>query len=138
VLCRSSVVVSGDLGEGVRFLHRSGGGTVAVVVLFCSCGYFGVTCVAAMTKKFGALASTMTTTARKALTLFLSFFLFPKPAMLLHVFGGILFVLGLSIKTIPTPQAHRSGSWGMGPRPVVCPSSGHQWSGFRARQSRAS
>ena len=55
-----------------------------------------------MTKKFGALASTMTTTARKALTLFLSFFIFPKPATPMHLLGGLMFVIGLFVKTVPS------------------------------------
>ena len=95
-------LLSMELYDGIVFLRSQPPLSTICLVIFCSCGYFGVTCVAALTKKFGALASTMTTTARKALTLFLSFFIFPKPATGMHVFGGVLFVLGLSVKAVPT------------------------------------
>ncbi len=108
-------LVSMELYEGVLFLHEKGAKATLCLVVFCSCGYFGVTCVAALTKKFGALASTMTTTARKALTLFLSFFIFPKPATGMHVFGGILFVLGLAVKAVPTGSSGSSSSRDSGP-----------------------
>ncbi|KAM3576237.1 hypothetical protein VYU27_001945 [Nannochloropsis oceanica] len=91
-----------ELYDGIVFLRSQPPRSTLCLIIFCFCGYFGVTCVAALTKKFGALASTMTTTARKALTLFLSFFIFPKPATGMHVFGGVLFVLGLSVKAVPT------------------------------------
>lgn len=97
-----SALLSGELSEGLSFLHRSPTSTSCLLIFYCTCGYLGVTCVAALTKKFGALASTITTTARKALTLFLSFFLFPKPATPMHVLGGLLFVCGLSVKTVPS------------------------------------
>ena len=97
-------IVSMELRDGIAFLHQQGATATCCLVVFCSCGYFGVTCVAALTKKFGALTSTMTTTARKALTLFLSFFIFPKPATMMHVFGGILFVVGLTIKAVPSSR----------------------------------
>jgi drug/metabolite transporter (DMT)-like permease len=100
-----------ELWEGVTFLRQEGAQATACLVLFCSCGYFGVTCVAALTKKFGALVSTMTTTARKALTLFLSFFLFPKPATPMHVLGGLLFVVGLGIKAVPGPSRGGRRHW---------------------------
>lgn len=100
-------LLSLELVEGVLFLHEQGAKATACLAIFCSCGYFGVTCVAALTKKFGALVSTMTTTARKALTLFLSFFLFPKPATPMHVLGGLLFVFGLTIKAVPGPSRQR-------------------------------
>lgn len=115
-------LLSMELWEGVVFLHHEGAKATACLVIFCSCGYFGVTCVAALTKKFGALASTMTTTARKALTLFLSFFIFPKPATAMHVFGGLLFVLGLTIKAVPSNSNNSSSSRHEGGRKSSFPS----------------
>jgi hypothetical protein len=102
--------VSGELGQGLVFMRDHGRHTLLTVGAYCGCGYLGVTCVAALTKKFGALMSTITTTARKAMTLFLSFFLFPKPATPMHVFGGALFVLGLAVKATPRGPRKRLNS----------------------------
>lgn len=71
---------------------------VLAVCLFTGAGFLGVSCVAALTKKFGALVSAITTTARKAVTLLLSFLIFPKPATPQHYLGGCLFLAGLMVR----------------------------------------
>lgn len=124
-------LLSFELWDGVVFLHQQGAQATACLVVFCSCGYFGVTCVAALTKKFGALVSTMTTTARKAMTLFLSFFLFPKPATPMHVLGGLLFVVGLTVKAVPAPSSSRRR------REDGASSSSRSFSGNSSSKSRA-
>lgn len=71
---------------------------VYAVMLFAGAGFLGVSCVAALTKRFGALVSAITTTARKATTLLLSFVLFPdKPVSGQHYFGASLFIAGLVV-----------------------------------------
>ncbi len=140
---------SRELWDGIAFLREAGPNATACLALFCACGYFGVTCVAALTKKFGALVSTMTTTARKALTLFLSFFLFPKPATAMHVVGGLLFVLGLTMKAVPGPgnggrnrsssssRRHRDGGAGAGASSSSSSSNSKSRAALKASQYRA-
>ncbi|CAM9434140.1 unnamed protein product [Sphacelaria rigidula] len=98
---------TGDLTEGARFVYDQGIGCILAVMLFAGAGFMGVSCVAALTKRFGALASAITTTARKAGTLLLSFVLFPKPVSPQHYFGAGLFIVGLVIKS--TGKRSKSG-----------------------------
>lgn len=72
---------------------------MTIIVVFAACGFCGVSAVAALTKRFGALVAAITTTARKALTLVLSFVFFPKPFLPGHLFGIVLFVAGLVFKS---------------------------------------
>ena len=81
-----------------HFVFGQGIKALMAVTLFASAGYLGVSCVAALTKRFGALHSAITTTARKALTLMLSFIVFPnKPFSVQHLIGAAVFVFGLVV-----------------------------------------
>lgn len=73
---------------------------ISVLVLFSSMGFFGSSCAAAITKQFGALSMSITSTARKATTLFLSFVLFDNECTIQHVLGIIVFICALITKTI--------------------------------------
>lgn len=75
-------------------------GKVTMVVLFSSTGLFSSSCAAAITKHFGALAMSITSTARKATTLFLSFFLFNNVCTSEHIVGVIIFISALTVKTL--------------------------------------
>lgn len=75
-------------------------GKVAVMVLFSSMGFFGSSCSAAITKNFGALTMSITSTARKATTLFLSFFLFNNVCTLEHLVGVFVFISALTAKSL--------------------------------------
>jgi hypothetical protein len=63
-------------------------------------GFFGSSCSAAITKNFGALTMSITSTARKATTLFLSFFLFNNVCTLEHIVGVIIFISALTAKSL--------------------------------------
>ena len=59
-------VFCGELFSGYSYLQEHG--TLRVFVLFMSfscAGFLGVSCVAALTKKFGAITSAITSTIRK-------------------------------------------------------------------------
>lgn len=75
-------------------------GKVVVIVLFSSMGFFGSSCSAAITKNFGALTMSMTSTARKASTLFLSFFLFNNVCTWEHALGVVIFIAALTAKSL--------------------------------------
>ena len=49
------------------------------LVLYGGTSWIGVTCFMALTRLSGATAAVIATSLRKLLTIFLSFFLFPKP-----------------------------------------------------------
>lgn len=112
-----AAAAKGDLREGLVFMAQPGSyghemtlpveqrtwsvpGKVAVMVLFSSMGFFGSSCSAAITKNFGALTMSITSTARKATTLFLSFFLFRNVCTLEHLMGVLLFIASLTAKSL--------------------------------------
>ncbi len=69
-----------------------------VLFMFSTLGIFGGSCACAITKRFGALAMSITTTTRKAATIFLSFALFPNACTPEHITGVLIFVFGLLLK----------------------------------------
>jgi len=75
-------------------------GKIAVMVLFSAMGFFGSSCSAAICKQFGALTMSITSTARKATTLFLSFFLFNNVCTVEHVAGIVVFITALTTKSL--------------------------------------
>mmetsp|Transcript_34348 Transcript_34348/g.45963 ORF Transcript_34348/g.45963 Transcript_34348/m.45963 type:complete len:524 (-) Transcript_34348:22-1593(-) len=81
-------------------------GKITVLFLFSTTGFFGSSCSAAITKNFGALITSITSTVRKATTLFLSFAFFPNTCTLEHIVGIVLFLLALVGKTL---KASKSG-----------------------------
>jgi len=83
-------------------------GKIAVVVLFSSMGFFGSSCSAAITKHFGALTMSITSTARKATTLFLSFFLFNNVCTMEHILGVVIFISALAAKSLRRSKDVRS------------------------------
>ncbi len=111
----AAAAVRGDLNDGIRYLMtpgtleeiqsnsdvRSWGvwSKFLVICLFSSAGFFGSSCSALITKEFGALTMSITSTARKAMTLFLSFALFNNVCTWEHISGILLFITALVAKS---------------------------------------
>lgn len=76
--------------------------------VFCSVGFLGMTCVAALTKRFGAITAAITATIRKAMTILLSYILFPSEKVLTlgHVLGAGIFIAGLFIRAVDKTGKH--------------------------------
>lgn len=70
---------------------------MGAVMLYCGAGFLGGSCAVALTKRFGALHSAITTTARKAVTLMLSFVYFKKALTPQHIVGASVFMIGLMV-----------------------------------------
>jgi hypothetical protein len=73
--------------------------TIALLA-FSTTGIMGASCLGAITKRFGCLSMALTSTARKATTLFLSFALFHNKCTPQHVLGVTLFMSALVMKTL--------------------------------------
>ena len=73
-------------------------------------GFFGSSCSAAITKNFGALSMSITSTARKATTLFLSFFLFDNQCTFEHITGIVVFISALTAKSLKRSGRRRSNA----------------------------
>lgn len=111
-----AAALKGDFTEGFLWLFQPGAydelgkpieertwtvmGKITVMVLFSSMGFFGSSCSAAITKNFGALTMSITSTARKATTLFLSFFLFNNVCTFEHILGVLLFITALLVSFV--------------------------------------
>jgi hypothetical protein len=98
---------------GIAFLQEIGSFSMLFTfIIFCSMGFLGMSCFAALTKRFGALVSAITSTARKGLTLVLSYICFPtdKSVTLGHIVGALIFLGGLLIKSMQKHEPHHSES----------------------------
>jgi len=71
---------------------------IIAVLLFSTTGILGSSCASAITKQFGAITMSLTSTARKSITLFLSFALFPNQCTRGHLAGIVLFMISLVMK----------------------------------------
>ena len=117
VAITAAAAYKGDLREGMIWLSQPGTydeismdpshprtwsvfGKISCLVLFSSMGFFGSSCSAAITKQFGALTMSITSTARKAMTLFLSFFFFNNVCTPEHLTGVIIFIAALTAKSL--------------------------------------
>ena len=120
VAISAAAAVKGDLWEGIIFLSQAGtyaemdlpmnertwsiSGKWTAMILFSTMGFFGSSCSAAITKNFGALTMSITSTARKAITLFLSFMIFNNECTFEHVGGIFLFLTALIFKSYKTSK----------------------------------
>ena len=132
VAITAAAAIKGDLQLGLLWMMQPGtydelqqeisaeevtwsvSGKIGVIVLFSIMGFLGSSCSAAITKHFGALTMSITSTARKAATLFLSFFLFNNVCTLEHIVGVVIFITALTAKsfrrTQPKAKMRHSGT----------------------------
>lgn len=89
-----TVVIVGN-GALVHFIRDiKGDATLAMYfAVYTVLSYISISCYMTLVKRFGGVTAVLLTTARKAMTLVLSFLLFPKGFSWLYVYGSML-VLG--------------------------------------------
>lgn len=116
VAITAAAAFKGDLYDGIVFLSQPGtykelslpmeertwgvAAKIGVICLFSTMGFFGSSCSAAITKNFGALTMSITSTARKATTLFLSFAFFDNECTMEHIGGVFIFISALAFKSL--------------------------------------
>ena len=83
---------------------------LVVVVLFTLMGLLGSSCASAITKRFGALRMSVTSTTRKAFTLFISLAApgFHNKCTPEHIIGMIIFVSALFVKSFQTRKKQQT------------------------------
>jgi hypothetical protein len=104
-------VITGEFFAGVSFLlSRGDGGTWCIFVAFCTVGFIGANFGTSLTQRFGSLVNGITNTARKAVTLALSFLLFPERNHLTsnHILGAVVFFSGLVLRSFMKDKAHKT------------------------------
>lgn len=93
-------IATGELFNAFAFCaEHSVTKTYIPMVLFATSGYIGVNFVLALVKEYGALTAVTVTTLRKAVTMVLSFVIFPKPFTIGYVWGGLILLAGLALNT---------------------------------------
>jgi adenosine 3'-phospho 5'-phosphosulfate transporter B3 len=91
-----TTLASGDLVAVFR-LACSSTTLSQYILLYIIVSYFAVSSYIRVIKKFGGVAAVLVATARKGLTLIMSFLIFPKPFSWYYVLGGVLAMGGMSV-----------------------------------------
>jgi len=96
ILCLAGMTffftLSGDLQEAFTYASNDTYATV-LMVIYTFLAYVAINFHMALVQEFGGIVTVLVGNTRKAITIVLSFILFPKPSSILYVFGGI-FVFG--------------------------------------------
>lgn len=92
-------------GEIVTAWTACANNSFVYVILVCGaiCTFVGQLSVLCLIALFGAATTAMVTTARKALTLLLSYLIFTKPLSGQHSSGLLLIAMGVVLKMVPEP-----------------------------------
>jgi adenosine 3'-phospho 5'-phosphosulfate transporter B3 len=92
-------LVSGDLKAII--VHAADDPTLALyMVVFTAISYAAISTYMQIVKRFGGVAAVLLATARKGMTLVLSFMLFPKAFSWYYVFGALMVLGGLLVVSI--------------------------------------
>lgn len=89
------MILTGDFFTGTQFCIENPVETYGYAFVFSITGYLGIQIVLTLVRTVGAPMAALVTTARKAVTIFLSFILFTKPFSLQYVWSGLILVLGI-------------------------------------------
>jgi adenosine 3'-phospho 5'-phosphosulfate transporter B3 len=83
---------TGDIPEAISYA-TSNPRALLLMTIYTFLAYIAITFHMALVKEFGGIVTVLVGNTRKAVTIVLSFLLFPKPMSILYVFGGT-FVFG--------------------------------------------
>ncbi|XP_031620784.1 adenosine 3'-phospho 5'-phosphosulfate transporter 2 [Contarinia nasturtii] len=89
------LLLSGNLFPSLRFCATYPIQTYGYAFLFSLSGYLGIQFVLTLVRTCGATLAATVTTARKAVTIALSFLFFSKPFSIEYIWAGLLVVLGI-------------------------------------------
>ena len=81
--------LSGDLPAALAYALANPY-ALALLAVYTFIAYIAITFHMALVKEFGGITTVLVGNTRKAMTIVLSFILFPKPTSVLYVFGTIL------------------------------------------------
>ena len=103
VIMTITSIFSGDLKSLIQLVlqETKNGGILPIYVIIYTCiSYIAVSSFMLIVKKFGGVTAVLLGTARKAMTLILSFLIFPKAFSYYYVVGTILVLGGLLIGSL--------------------------------------
>lgn len=100
LLCMTvTTYLSGDL-VGLYQFARTNHQLCIYMCMYTGVAYFAVSMHMSVVKRFGGVAAVVLATARKAMTLILSFLLFPKAFSWFYVWGALLVLGGLLVSSL--------------------------------------
>ncbi|CAB3365111.1 Hypothetical predicted protein [Cloeon dipterum] len=94
------LALTNNLFAGVAFFAKHPVETYGYAFIFSATGYLGIQIVLTLVRTCGALAAATVTTARKAVTIALSFFAFTKPFTIQYLWAGCIVVLGIYLSVL--------------------------------------
>jgi len=93
ILCLMAMTVtftaSGDLQEAFGYALANPN-AIILMTIYTFLAYIAITFHMALVKEFGGIVTVLVGNLRKAITICISFWLFPKPGSILYIFGGIM------------------------------------------------
>lgn len=95
-----TTMFSGDLVKLFQLAKTSDTNLVAYMAIYTCISYIAVSSFMMIVKKYGGVTAVLLSTARKGMTLILSFILFPKAFSYLYVVGAILVLGGLLVASL--------------------------------------
>jgi len=102
-------LVSGDL-LGILSHAASNQTLIMYMIVFTAISYAAISTYMQIVKRFGGVAAVLLTTARKGMTLILSFLLFPKAFSWYYVAGAMMVLGGLLIVSLKKQSKPKAGS----------------------------
>ncbi|MED6146027.1 putative glycosidase CRH2 [Stylosanthes scabra] len=111
VMISGALVMDSFLGNLQEAIFTMNPETTQMEMLFCStvvamATFIGQVSVLSLIAIFGAATTAMITTARKAVTLLLSYLIFTKPLTEQHGSGLLLIAMGITLKMLPENNNH--------------------------------
>lgn len=91
--------LSGDL-TGIMYAASQDRTLAIYMVIYTSVSYIAISTFMVIVKRYGAVTGVLLATARKAMTLILSFIFFPKTFSWCYVFGSVLVLGGLMFSSL--------------------------------------
>lgn len=95
-----TTVASGDLMRVIDLALKSDTNLITYMVVYTFISYIAISAFMAIVKKYGGVTAVLLSTARKAMTLILSFILFPKQFSWYYVLGATLVLGGLLVVSL--------------------------------------
>ena len=81
--------ITGDLQEAAIYISQNDA-AFNLMALYTFLAYIAITFHMTLVQEFGGIVTVLVGNTRKAITIVLSFLLFPKPMSSLYIYGGLL------------------------------------------------
>jgi adenosine 3'-phospho 5'-phosphosulfate transporter B3 len=95
-----TTMLSGDLVKLFQLAKTSDTNLIAYMATYICISYIAVSSFMMIVKKYGGVTAVLLSTARKGMTLILSFILFPKAFSYFYVVGAVLVLGGLLVASL--------------------------------------